>query len=503
MDLELALQAHFPIVVIETHDEAQALKLLRKAITGNRNLGQLYSWSAADGLDTATAFALGELKVEGVDSYTTNKLADTADPETLLRYIKSDISNAVVLLPDFHPYLTNPKIVRLLKEISQQHYVNENTLILVSHSIDVPAELERLCTHVELSLPSIHEIEKIIQAEAAIWQKKNGQRVRADKKAMQLLAQNLLGLTHSDITRLVRNAIYDDGAITQSDVDALMEAKYKLVSEQGALSYEFDTASFSDLGGFRKLRQWLDVRKPFFVNQSAANSLDVPKGVLLLGIQGCGKSLAAKTIAGSWGVPLLRLDVAALYNKYIGETERNIREALKQAEMLAPCVLWVDEIEKAIQSGHDDTGTSNRLLGTFLTWLSEKAERVFVVATSNNVEKLPPELIRKGRLDEIFFVDLPNESAREEIFKLHLEKRQIKSVDFALTELAKAAAGFSGAEIEQAVVSARFNAHSKSEPIQSKHVLEEIQATSPLSVVRAEELEQLRHWAQDRTVGVD
>ena len=502
LDLDLALRLHFPIVVIESHDEVRVQRLLRKAVAANLSLGTLLSWSASDGLNYAGKFAAQNLTVDGIDPPKSAEAADTTDPEQLLRHIKEHVKHSVILLPDFHPYLTNPIIVRLLKEIAQNHYTSENVLVLVSHSIQIPDELERLCTHVLLSLPNIEAIQRMIVEEAKVWQAKQKKQVKADPEAMACLARNLLGLTHGDVTRLIRNAIYDDGAITQSDVKATMEAKYKLLSEDGALTFSLDTAKFSEVGGFAVLKDWLSVRRDFFLGANDAGS-DIPKGILLLGVQGCGKSLAAKAVAGAWGVPLLRLDIAGLYNKYIGETERNIRDALALSEALAPCVLWVDEIEKAIQSGNDDTGTSNRMLGTLLTWMAEKSSAVFIVATSNDISRLPPELVRKGRLDEIFFVDLPKADARADILKLHLQRRELPTEAISLEYLAELAEGFSGSELEQVVVSAYYAARSTNSDVSTEMLVRAVKDTRPLSVVRSEDLNALRHWAESRTVKVD
>jgi SpoVK/Ycf46/Vps4 family AAA+-type ATPase len=268
------------------------------------------------------------------------------------------------------------------------------------------------------------------------------------------------------------------------------------------LSFEYDTASLSEVGGFNKLKVWLERRrKPFLSSNGPA--IDVPKGILLVGVQGGGKSLAAKAIAGVWQVPLLRFDLATLYNKYIGETEKNIREALKTADVMAPCVLWIDEIEKGISTSESDNGTSQRVLGTLLTWMAERSSRVFVVATANNIDRLPPELIRKGRLDEIFFVDLPSAAARVEILQAHLKKRGIDAATLDLEQATQASEGYSGAELEQAVVAARYSALALDQAITTDHLLAEIRQTRPLSVVMAEQIGALREWAQHRTVPVD
>ena len=503
IDLDLALRLHFPIVVIESHDEEHVVRLLKKAISEKPSLGELQTWSAAFGLSSSKSGSSRNLSIEGYQSKSDKEQSDTSDPEKLLRYIKNYVKGSVILLPDFHPYLTNPIIVRLIKEIAQQHYLNDNVIVLLSHSIDLPSELERLCAHVELSLPDMDTIMQMITDEANTWQKKEKQKLKFDRDAIQKLAQNLKGLTHGDVTRLVRNAIYADGAITHCDIDKVMTAKYKLLSSDGALSFEFDLSSLDDIGGFSNLKQWLKVREPFFVKASCEKEIDIPKGMLLVGVQGCGKSLAAKAVAGTWGVPLLRLDVGGLYNKYLGESERSMRDALAHAEALSPCVLWVDEIEKAIQSGNDDTGTSNRMLGTLLTWMAENRARVFVVATSNDIQKLPPELMRKGRLDEIFFVDLPDADTRKTILSLHIKKRDFELDGFDIETLAAASAGFSGAEIEQGIISARYAANANKVALTTAQIMDEFSNTKPLSVVRGEDIAQLRAWAQDRTVFVD
>lgn len=292
----------------------------------------------------------------------------------------------------------------------------------------------------------------------------------------------------------------DDGAITQEDLPVLNQAKFSLLDMHGILSFEQDTARFAEVGGLARFKRWLADRQAAF---QTVGGKDLPKGVLLAGVQGSGKSLAARAVAGLWGLPLLRLDFAALYDKYIGETEKNLRGALAMADAMEPCVLWIDEIEKGLTEDGSDNGVSRRVLGTLLTWMAERRSRVFLVATANNVMQLPAELIRKGRLDELFFVDLPSAPVREDIFRIHLSSRELAVDRFDLPALAAASDGFSGAEIEQAVVAAVYSAAARQEEAVNTHVLEALTETAPLSVVMAERIENLRSWARERAVMAD
>ena len=282
-----------------------------------------------------------------------------------------------------------------------------------------------------------------------------------------------------------------------------MQAKFDLLGRDGVLSYEYDTARFAEVAGLARLKQWLSLREPVFAGTLSKPGLDVPRGILLLGVQGCGKSLAAKAVAGSWGLPLLRLDFGTLYNKFHGETERNLRKALEQAETMAPCVLWIDEIEKGLATDASDSGTSRRVLGTLLTWMAENDARAFLVATANDIESLPPELLRKGRMDEIFFVDLPDPDTRRRILEIHLNKRELDAGGIDVQALSTACDGFSGAEIEQAVVAALYASHASGRPLDTEAVLTEIRETRPLSVVMAERVRALRAWATERTVSAN
>jgi SpoVK/Ycf46/Vps4 family AAA+-type ATPase len=329
--------------------------------------------------------------------------------------------------------------------------------------------------------------------------------VEVDKDALALIVRNLRGLSLGEARRLARHLIFRDGVICANDLPELAKLKFELLNKSGNLHFEYDTAQFADVAGLTRLKAWVTQRRAAYSSEKLPPGLDPPKGMLLLGVQGCGKSLAAKAVAGGFGVPLVRLDFGTLYNKYHGETEKNLREALASAEQIAPCVLWIDELEKglAASGSSEDGGVSRRVLGYFLTWMAERKSRVFLVATANAVKDLPPELLRKGRFDEIFFVDLPNHGVRAEIFRLHLAKREVDWEAFSLDTLAAAAEGFSGAEIEQAVVSGLYAAHAMGTPLDEAALLREIRGTRPLSVLMSEQVNALREWASTRTVPAD
>ena len=487
-DLQLLISGHIPVICIETHEERRVLELIQQ--TAIQQNTPVFRWTVTEGLQRL--------------DINLDPQKHVSDPQDVLRHIKSSKLQGLYILLDFNPYLSEPINTRLLKEIAMSFDGDAGKLILISHQLKLPESLRRLSVNFQLCLPDTSALEKLIKQEAQSWQQQNKTKVRTDRDTLQRLIQNLSGLSHNDARRLIRNAIVDDGAITENDLPEVMQTKYKLLNQDDVLAFEYDTAHFSDVGGMEKLKSWLLQRQAAFQNNiTLPAELDKPKGILLLGVQGCGKSLAAKAVAGIWDAPLLRLDFGQLYNKYVGETERNLRQALHTAEVMAPCVLWIDELEKGVTSSDDDQGTSKRILATLLTWMAENKHAVFIVATANQIHALPPELIRKGRLDEIFFVDLPDQTSRESIFKIHLEKRKIPTNDLNLAEIANATDGFSGAEIEQAVVSVMYANHTEKSAISTQILLDEIRQTRPLSVIMSEQISELRHWAQHRTIPVD
>lgn len=487
-DITLLLRSHSPVLVLETHEERRAVKLIKDL---SMDIGMpIFKWSATTGMKRMDL---------NLDEQTHLK-----EPSKVLGHIKAANFQGVYILLDFHPYLTDPMLIRQLKEVAMGFENDQSKLVLISHEINIPMEIKKLAVNFKLRLPDDDELKKIVNEEAVRFKKSSGgKKVKADNQALELLVRNLKGLTYNDARRLVRAAIVDDGAITESDLPEVMQAKYKLMNRDDVLSFEFETSSFSDLAGMKKLKKWLLQREKFFHQTTDMPGMESPKGILLLGVQGCGKSVAAKAVAGVWNVPLLRLDFGSLYNKYVGETERNIRQALETAEIMSPCVLWIDELEKGISVKDNDDGTSQRLLGTLLTWMAENKKQVFLVATSNNIEDLPPELIRKGRLDEVFFVDLPEADIREDIFHIHADKRDLDKSELDMKELALMTNGFSGSEIEQLVVSAIYSSHAENIKVNMDILLQEVTATKPLSVLMAEKIAALRNWAEGRTVAVD
>ncbi len=483
-DIATLLAQRVPLIALESTQENHALSLLQKQCQSLRTT--LYRWTLTDGLET---MGFGP-RVQGGGT--------EVSPVELLQGIKNRNDSGVFVLCDFHWHMEGEaKIVRLLKDIALSFETIPKRIIFLSHSVKLPVELQAFSAHARLSLPSDEEILSIIRQEAKRYTQSAGKtRIRTDSEALKLLVNSLRGLTHRDVGRLAYHAIADDGVIDASDVPAVNSAKFAMLNQQGLLSYEYDTESFADVGGLNNFKRWLNLREKAFLHDS---DLEAPKGILLLGVQGGGKSLAAKAVAGLWKLPLLRLDMGSLYNKFIGESEKNLRRSLLQAEQMAPCVLWLDELEKALAQGGGDDGLGKRLLGYFLTWMAEKKEPVFLVATSNDIQSLPAELVRKGRFDEIFFVDLPDVEVRQQIFSIHLKKRQQDQTPINIARVAEAAEGFSGAEIEQVVVSALY-AIDEDGKLSEDDLIKAIISTTPLSVVMAEQLHALRHWAEGRTV---
>ena len=486
-DLKLVLESRFPLVTVETTEEARMLSLIERCAN---LLGQaVYSWSVTEGLRRCN-------RPERVPA--TEALADA------LRHIDTTPQNGVYALLDAHPYLGDPAVVRVIREIAQEYPRCARTLVFVSPRIELPTDLHHLTARFEFELPDANGVRRIVREEAQLWQSRNGRKPVGDPSAIARLTQHLAGLPVEDVRRQIRQALEIDGAVTMEDVERVVRFKQDRLAAGGLLDVETDTGSFASVGGLAGLKRWLSLRRAVFAGEPGTGNLPAPRGVLLLGVQGSGKSLAAKAVAGAWGLPLLRLDFASMYDKYTGETERRLREALRSAGKMAPAVLWIDEIEKGLATDDiGDSGVSRRILGSLLTWMAERREPVFLVATANDISRLPPELLRKGRFDEIFFIDLPGSTAREEIVRIHLDRRQLSPEGFDVPALVAATEGFSGAEIEQAIVAAMYEAHGHGAPLASSHVLAEIARTRPLSVMMREKVQALREWAAERCVPAD
>ncbi|HET8942792.1 MAG TPA: AAA family ATPase [Rudaea sp.] len=491
-DLTTLIRASTPLLVIETAEEVRVISTFRQAIA--QALRPLYRWSITAGLQRLDVSITPD----------EDKFGAAPDASATLMAIKRNPDAGIYLLLDFQPYLRYSMTLRLLREIGLREQCAAHTLVLIAPQIELPPELEAFATRYSLPLPDAAALAQLVRDEAYAYSRDHaGKPVAVDADAARAVVRNLRGLDLESARRILRQAIYDDGAIALRDVANIMRDKFNLLNKDGLLSFEADTTQFADIAGMKRLKQWIAQRRGAFLGLKSAAGLASPKGVLLLGVQGCGKSLAAKAIAGGLGVPLVRLDFGVLYNKYQGETERNLRDALTRAGKLAPCVLWIDEIEKALATGDSDDGVSRRVLGYLLTWMEERRDAIFLTATANQVRELPPELLRKGRFDETFFVDLPDESMRAEIFNIHLSRRELKAENFDVTALGAASNGFSGAEIEQAIVSAQFAAAADSVAVTQSHVLAALRETRPLSVLMAEPVAALRSWAAGRTVSVD
>lgn len=491
LDLAALIRAETPLLVIETPDEARVMELFRQSLM--HVWRALYRWSVTEGL-------------RRVDMDREDESGLAPDLSATLNAMRDADQRGIYLLLDATPYLGYASYQRALRDVIQRRGCQPHVVVLVGTKVELPEALSPFAVRFSLRLPDANALLKLVKDEARDYAAQNGgRRVEANADAVRQIVRNLHGLTSTDARRIARHLIWRDGALDFDDLPELARLKFELLNKSGHLHYEYDTARFADVGGAARLKRWVEQRRPAFVQDPAPAGLPPPRGMLLLGVQGCGKSLLAKAVAGGFGVPLVRLDFGTLYDKYQGETEKNLREALASTEQLAPCVLWIDEIEKALATdgGDTDGGLSRRVLGYLLTWMAERSARVFMVATANQVQQLPAELLRKGRFDEIFFVDLPDPATRAEIFALHLDRRALARDHIDLSALAAAADGYSGAEIEQVIVSALYAAHAAGSALDTHLLMQAIRDTRPLSVLMAEQVQALRDWALPRTVPAD
>ena len=433
---------------------------------------------------------------------------------------------AVFVLKDFHRHIDNAVVVRRLRDVGQKFSTNRRTLVITAPSIEIPAELASLVEYLDLPLPDQRRLRQIIEETFKRLSKTYTLQLNLDAPGVDRMAANLRGLTDEEAERAVSQALVTRYALCPQSVSDVLEAKKELLRHSGMLEFIDASDNMADVGGLENLKRWLSQRRGAWEDGARNFGLEPPRGMIILGVQGCGKSLCARAVAGEWRLPLVKFDTAAVYDKFIGETEKRIQKVFRVAEGLAPCVLWIDELEKVFAgSGPDsasaDAGVSSRLLASFLSWMQDRRAPVFVAATCNNVTALPPELIRKGRFDELFFVDLPNHTERKQIFSILLSKRKRDAGKFDLDRVASAAKGYSGAEIGAAVQTAMYAAYSRtkavwgrvcdpSERVQdplpqgqdldTETLLDALKSTIPLSTTRAEEIEALRKWARDRAV---
>lgn len=478
--IEVHLRAHFPLLYLQTHEEERALASLlrvREAMSAKKDIN-LYVWSATRGLCDREGKEVAPLTV--------------GDPVQALEHVFQGPAEAIYVFLDMHRHFT-PVIVRLIRDAVWTVKHTRKSLVFVGASASLPEELSADATLLYYPPPDMAEMERLVD-EIAVAE---GQ-PSPDGKLRDTLARALLGLTRREAERVLRRGIAKRGALDAGCAAGVLDEKEQAVRKDGILEFCRPRVGFADVGGLESLKNWFTRRRQAFDPAGLRFGLRPPRGVVLAGVPGCGKSLTAKALASDWEVPLLRLDLGKVYGSLLGESEERLRRALATAEAVSPCVLWIDELEKAFSGLGNvrDSGVARRLFGTFLTWLEDRAAPVFVIATANDIQRLPPEFTRKGRFDEIFFVDLPGESERASIFNLHLARRGRNPAGFDLAALAEAAKGYSGAEIEAAVVDGLYRAFGDGvRPLAEADIRAALGSTVPLSKSRAADIARLHAWA--------
>jgi MoxR-like ATPase len=489
--LRLLIEAGNPIISMQTPDERRAVELIRE-VAGQMSL-PLAEWSLTEGLV--------EWRPPGKQLVAPGKLPQA------LEQVKAAENATLYLFKDLGPHCRDPMVVRHLRDLYLSPDSRLWSMVLVE-ALGLPPELRRLTVPFDVGWPDEAELTEVVRNTFREAKRRSLRQIEArlTQRELEQLVQMLRGLTSQEAARLVSAAIHDDGVLDGAHLPRIMEAKRARLGTLGCLESITADVSPDDMGGLRRLKHWLNLRREGFSARAREFGLDAPRGMLLLGVQGCGKSLCARVVASAWRMPLLRMDPGVLYQKFIGESEARLREALQQAESMAPVVLWIDEIEKAFASASSDSadgGLSQRMFGTLLTWMQDHSAPIFLIATANNITQLPPELMRKGRFDEIFFVDLPGPAERDTIFAIHLRKRRRDKSQFDMDRLVAASDGFSGAEIEQAIISGLYQAFSANSQCATEHLLAAMQTTQPLSVLMREHVQQLRDWAHCRCVPAD
>lgn len=483
-EIEVLVRAKYPILYVVSWEERRVETVLARI--AQKLDRALHVWSLTQGFQPPIERTRGPADPSGLPSELDALARVHEAPEFTL-----------CVLRDFHPYLKDHRVVRVLRDLAARLRGKSQTLILISPVLTLPVELEKDVTVIEYPLPSAAEIEAHLDEVIAAVRDNPHLDLALTPEQREAIVKSAQGLTLDEIESSFARSLVEK---KRFDVETLLEEKKQIVRKSGLLEYYPASERARDVGGLDLLKQWLDRRSAGLTDRARQFGLPAPKGVLLLGVQGCGKSLVAKTVATSWNLPMLKMDVGRIFGSLVGQSEENIRRAIRIAESVAPCILWADELEKGFAGigSVGDSGTTARVFATFLTWLQEKTKPVFLVATANDVSKLPPELLRKGRFDEIFFIDLPDRFERQEIFAIHLAKRKRDPAKFDLQTLAGQSEGFSGAEIEMAVVGALHTAFHEGRDLEQGDLESEIRASVPLSVLMQERIAELREWARLR-----
>ncbi|MHC4289936.1 MAG: AAA family ATPase [Planctomycetota bacterium] len=478
-------------ISIVTHEETEAMDIIRRAAKQLEYHMQV--WSAGRGIRDGF---YPVLSVEDNNHNIADGLSEFANGPTKSFYVMLDAAE----------HVKSALSRRLLRDAIHRIELNKSILILIDSEDSLPEIIKSYARPFELSLPSDLELDMLIRDTLREIHNMTPLEVGITKGGLAAIIRNLRGLSLRQAKQLISDAVSDDQRFGDEDVNRIIAGKRRMIRSDGLLDYIEAPLTMDEIGGMKNLKKWLKLRQNGFTEKAAEFGLTPPRGVLVLGVQGAGKSLCAKAIATAWQQPLYRLDCGTLYNSYIGESERNLRKALRQIEAMSPAILWIDEIEKAFASAASqstDGGLSKRMFATLLTWMQEHQEAVFLVATANDIQALPPELLRKGRFDEIFFVGLPNPDARKAIFEIHLKKRKCDPQNFNLDKLAKVAEGYSGSEIEQAVLSGLHEAFASEMPLDTNRLVKCVQASPPISVTMAEHIHELNRWARGRCVLAD
>lgn len=491
-EVDQLIRARYPLLYVVTWEEERARRLLAQVV--QRQQKSLFEWSITDGIRRVMGPREGNTTDFGQ--------ARAREPLAVLNEILQTDTAAVYVLKDFHRYLNEPDVVRQVRDLAHALRRTRKTIVFLAPTLSLPEELDKAVTVVDLPLPTYEDLAELLNTQITGPGVSRNFRVKLNSGERDALIKAAQGLTLTEAENAFARAIVRDNVLDGDDIDAVAEEKKQVIRKSGLLEYYDTTDDLGAVGGMALLKEWLQKRVRAFSKEAREYGLPQPRGILLLGVQGCGKSLVSKTVAASWRLPLLRMDMSRIFQGYIGSSEENMRRALQTAESLAPVVLWVDEVEKAFAgmegSSASDGGTTARVIGLLLTWMQEKQAPVFVVATANNLKGLPPELLRKGRLDEIFFVDLPRGRERAEIFQIHLRRLRRDPAAFDLKKLVTATRGFSGAEIEQVIISALHDSFFDNRELDTQDMVRAIEDTVPLSRTMREEVNQLRAWAADR-----